>query len=79
MARASMDKLNSLHDLLANYYSEILQGGDDLSSGELAAINAFLKNNDITATAIESDAVGTLQNSIANILAEQAKDKEKIG
>lgn len=54
MAKATVAKLNALHDLLATYYKERLEEGDHLSSGELAAINAFLKNNDIMADVTES-------------------------
>ena len=57
--KASMDKLNALHDLIATYYGDVikeaLEDGEQLSSGTLAAINAFLKNNDITADVVESD------------------------
>lgn len=54
MAKATIEKLNGLHDLLATYYKERLEEGEHLSSGELAAINAFLKNNNINAEASES-------------------------
>ena len=59
MAKASIDKLNLLHDLLASYYKEILEAGIEgemeLSSGTLAALNAFLKNNDITVDVVDSE------------------------
>ena len=63
--KASVDKLNALHDLLATYYGELLseaiEDGEVLSSGTLAALNAFLKNNDITADVIESEPMADLQ------------------
>ena len=56
MAKASVEKLNKLHDLLTDYYRERLEAGEEelLSSGELAAINTFLKNNNINAEVAES-------------------------
>ncbi len=63
--KASVDKLNALHDLLATYYSELLseaiEDGEVLSSGTLAALNAFLKNNDISCDIIESEPMADLQ------------------
>ena len=43
MARkANMNELHELHRLIAEYYAEAIQSGEDLSSGTLAAINTFL-------------------------------------
>ena len=56
---ASVDRLNLIHDLLATYYKEILEAGIEgemeLSSGTLAALNTFLKNNEIVAALDESE------------------------
>ena len=60
MAKATLDKMNMLHDLLATYYQERLEEGEQLSSGELAAVNAFLKNNNITAEVMESEPMQNL-------------------
>lgn len=54
MAKATMSKMNELHDLIATYFITELESGEQLSSGTLAAINAFLKNNSITADVVES-------------------------
>jgi len=48
MAKATIDKMNILHDLITTYYAEAIESGEELSSGTLAAINAHLKNNSIT-------------------------------
>ena len=48
-----MNELHELHKLIAGYYKDAIDSGDDLSSGTLAAINTFLKNNDIKVDVIE--------------------------
>ncbi len=48
-----MKELHELHKLIAGYYKEAIDSGDDLSSGTLAAINTFLKNNDIKVDVVE--------------------------
>ena len=53
MAKANMNELHELHKLIAGYYKDAIDSGDDLSSGTLAAINTFLKNNDIKVDVIE--------------------------
>jgi len=53
--KASMEKLNELHNLLTEYYIETLEEGEEISSGSLSAINAFLKNNDVVAEVTESE------------------------
>ena len=54
MPKANMNELNSLHSMIADYYKECIESGEDLSSGTLAAINTFLKNNDIKVEVVES-------------------------
>ena len=51
--KASLSKLHDLHRAIATYYIEAAESGEELSSGTLAAINSFLKNNDITVDVIE--------------------------
>ena len=70
--KASMDKLNTLHDLIASYYAEDVESGEELSSGTLAAINAFLKNNNITADVVESEPLQNLSYRIKDLLTEEA-------
>ena len=54
MARkANLDELHKLHQAIAKYYIEAAESGEELSSGTLAAINSFLKNNEITVDVIE--------------------------
>lgn len=54
MARATIKELDILHQLTAGYYKDLLESGESLSSGELAALNSFLKSNNITADITES-------------------------
>jgi ABC-type Zn uptake system ZnuABC Zn-binding protein ZnuA len=75
--KASMDKLNGLHDMTAGYYEEVikeaLENGEQLSSGTLAAINAFLKNNDIKADIVESDPMQNMTYKLQELMkAEEA-------
>ena len=49
-----MNELHTLHKKLADYYMDALESGEDLSSGNLAAINAFLKNNNIQVDVVEA-------------------------
>jgi ABC-type Zn uptake system ZnuABC Zn-binding protein ZnuA len=51
--KANMAELHSLHKLIAGYYADAINSGEDLSSGTLAAINTFLKNNDIKVDVVE--------------------------
>lgn len=53
MSKANIEKLNTIHDLLATHYATRLTEGE-LSPSELTAINNFLKQNDITADVVES-------------------------
>jgi len=53
MAKANMDLMHTLHRKQAEYLIEAIESGEELSSGTLAAINAFLKNNDIQVDIIE--------------------------
>ena len=49
-----MTELHGLHKMIAEYYKEAIESGEDLSSGTLAAINTFLKNNDIKVDVVEN-------------------------
>lgn len=53
MSKANIEKLNSIHDLLATHYQQRLVEGE-ISPAELTAINNFLKQNEITADVVES-------------------------
>ena len=66
--KASIDTLNALHEIVANYYTEILSTGDEVSSGTLAAVNTFLKNNDITADVVESQPLQNLQYKLKELM-----------
>ena len=66
--KANQGELNGLHGLLADYFSEQLQSGEELSSGTLAAINSFLKTNNITAEPTETEPMQNLQNKITQLM-----------
>lgn len=56
--KLKVNDLYELQDLIAKYYTRRLESVDEdgeyLSSGELSAINTFLKNNNITADLLDS-------------------------
>lgn len=74
MAKASMGKLNSLHDMITDYYAEAIKSGEELSSGTLAAINAHLKNNSITVDVVESSPMQSLTYKLQELM---KQDKEE--
>ncbi len=63
-----MKKVESLHSLLASYYSDLLESGEELSSGNLAAINTFLKNNDIKIDVVDSNPLQNLSFKIKELV-----------
>ena len=74
MKKASIGKMDGLHDLLASYFTEQLDSGEELSSGTLAAINAFLKNNSITVELVESSPMQSLQFKLSEMVKEHDKE-----
>jgi len=74
MAKANLKLMNALHGVVAEYYkeymTEALKANEEVSSGMLAAVNTFLKNNSITVDAVESDTMMdlgiTLRDMVAN-------------
>jgi hypothetical protein len=68
MAKASMKEVEKLHSLLSGYYSELLESGEELSSGTLAAINTFLKNNDVKVDVAESSPLQNLSFKIKELV-----------
>ncbi len=66
--KASIGQLNELHALVAEYYKEIISTGEEVSSGTLAAINTFLKNNDINADVTESQPLQNLQYKLKELM-----------
>lgn len=75
MDKASQEVLNALHADLANYMSERLlnamASGETIPAGELSAINAFLKNNNITADLLQAE-------PLQDLLKEFTDSKEKF-
>lgn len=70
--KANIEELHALHALVAKYYSERLEEGEELSSGTLNAINAFLKNNNITVDVVESEPLQNLSHRIQQMVKEEA-------
>lgn len=62
--KANLDELHNLHKVIAGYYVEAVESGEELSSGTLAAINAFLKNNDITVDILEDGKVESFSSKL---------------
>lgn len=71
--KASLDSLYELHDLITTYYKEMIESGEELSSGTLAAINAHLKNNSITVDLVEDSPMENLTFKLKELM---NKDKE---
>ena len=72
MAKANLDLMNELHKITASYYKDYmaaaLEDGEEVSSGTLAAINTFLKNNNITVDMVESDTMLDLGESLRKMV-----------
>ncbi len=76
MAKANMEEMYDLHRLVAEYYKEALNSGEDLSSGTLASINAFLKNNDIKVDVAEASPTQNLSFKLLELVEASKKQKE---
>ena len=74
MAKASIDKMNILHDLITTYYAEAIESGEELSSGTLAAINAHLKNNSITVDLVEESPMQNLTFKLKELMKENKEN-----
>jgi len=70
MAKANTKELEALHGLLAKYYSDALSEGEELSSGTLAAMNTFLKNNSVQMDVVESTPLQDLTSTIQRMVKE---------
>ena len=71
MAKANMDLMHTLHRKQAEYLIEAIESGEELSSGTLAAINAFLKNNEIQVDIIESSPTQDLSEKFRQMILER--------
>jgi ABC-type Zn uptake system ZnuABC Zn-binding protein ZnuA len=76
MAKANLEKLNELHGVIAKYYIEAVDSGEELSSGTLAAINAFLKNNDITVDVVEDSPTQNFSSKLKLLIMDEPQEKE---
>lgn len=75
MAKANLAALHDLHGAIAKYYIDAAQGEEELSSGTLAAINSFLKNNDITVDILTESPAQSLTAELQLLI----MDKEEVG
>lgn len=77
MAKANLDLMNELHGVVAKYYKDYmetaLEDGEEVSSGTLAAVNTFLKNNNITVDMLESDDMLDLGKSLRDMVENKPK------
>jgi len=73
--KASLDLLEHLHGAIAEYYIEAAESGEDLSSGTLAAINTFLKNNGITADVVEESPKEDIVSHLRLLQAEEYSEE----
>lgn len=74
--KANMEELYGLHKMIAGYYAEAIESGEDLSSGTLAAINTFLKNNDIKVDVVEAEGKQNLTFKLKELMAADNNRKE---
>ena len=68
MAKANKQELYELHKMVAEYYMDALRSGEDLSSGTLAAINTFLKNNEIKVDVVEESPTQNLTFKLQELI-----------
>ena len=66
--KANLDKLNELHNSLADYLIEMLESGEEVSGSVLSTANAFLKNNDIVADIIVTEDKQDLSSRIKKLV-----------
>lgn len=72
MAKATLGTLNDLHDAIAKKYIQLLQD-DEVQPAVLSSINKFLKDNDITATEVDSNPMSNLVDQFMANQADNAK------
>ena len=72
--KANLTELHKLHKVIANYYIEAAESGEELSSGTLAAINAFLKNNNIAVDVIEESPEKNFSSRLKLLIKDQEED-----
>ena len=68
--KANLDDLYNVHNLAAKYFTDALESGEELSSGTLAAINSFLKTNDITVDILEESPTQSLTFKLKELIKE---------
>jgi len=75
MARkANKDELYELHKAIAKYYLDAVDSGEELSSGTLAAINSFLKTNEVTMDVVEESPEQNLSNKLRLLVMNQEEE-----
>lgn len=74
--KANLNELHNLHKVIADYYVEAVESGEELSSGTLAAINAFLKNNNISVDVLEESPTKSLTSKLQLLILDK---EEEVG
>ena len=82
MAKANMALMNELHGVVARYYKDYMEtaldDGEEVSSGTLAAVNTFLKNNNVTVDIVESDELLDLGLELRNMVNKPQMELRKV-
>lgn len=68
MGKANKSKLEELHKKVTEYYLDVIDEGEELSSGTLNAINNFLKTNGIVAEEVDISPAQNLQNKLQSFI-----------
>ena len=75
MAKANLKVMHELHGKIMKYYIDAIDSGEELSSGTLAAINAALKNNDITVDIVEYSPSQDMTNKLKLLIKGQEEEE----
>lgn len=79
MSKASVEKLNKLHGMLADSFSQRLEldikDNIPTDAATLGAISKFLKDNDVTADPASDDKLGALQEKFKNAVSPGRRER----
>ncbi len=75
-SKADIESLNAIHDRMAIYFTQLLDGGERLAPGEITAVLKFLKDNEITADIVESK---PMANLIQNFMTQEQEIMDELG
>ena len=75
-SKADIESLTAIHDRMAIYFTQLLDGGERLAPGEITAVLKFLKDNEITADIVESK---PMANLIQNFMTQEQEIMNELG